>query len=131
MEEKVAYLYGFKGIETLLQEEGDMRQKRKLSAGGKNRFKKQQEDFPGSPVVKTSPSNARGVGSIPVQGTKIPRASWAKKQEHAKKQCCNKLNKDFKDGPHRKNLRRQHEVCTLLLPYVSFMLAVSGLHTFS
>ena len=103
MEENVACLYGFKGIETLLQEEGDIRQKRKLSAGGKNRFKKQQEDFPVSSVVKTSPSNARGVGSIPVQGTKIPHASWAKKQKHTKKQCCNKFNKDFKNGPHQKN----------------------------
>ena len=64
-----------KGIETLLQEEGDMKQKRKLSTGGKNRFKTKQEDFPGSPVVKTSPLNARGMGSFPVQGTKIPHAS--------------------------------------------------------
>ena len=30
-------------------------------------------DFPGGPVVKTSPSNA-GAGSIPGQGTKIPKA---------------------------------------------------------
>ena len=29
----------------------------------------------GGPVVKTSPSIARGVGSIPGQGTKIPHAS--------------------------------------------------------
>ena len=35
-------------------------------------------DFPGSPVVKTSPSNAGGAGSIPGQGTKIPQASWPK-----------------------------------------------------
>ena len=32
-------------------------------------------DFPGGPVVKTSPSNAGGVGSIPVRGTKIPHVS--------------------------------------------------------
>ena len=31
-------------------------------------------DFPGSPVVKTSPSNAGGAGSIPGQGAKIPHA---------------------------------------------------------
>ena len=36
-------------------------------------------DFPGSPVVKTSLSNTRGVGSIPGQGVKIPHASWPKK----------------------------------------------------
>ena len=34
--------------------------------------------FPGSPVVKTSPSNAGGAGSNPGQGTKIPQASWPK-----------------------------------------------------
>ena len=31
--------------------------------------------FPGGPVVKTSPSNAEGMGSIPGQGAKIPHAS--------------------------------------------------------
>ena len=37
-------------------------------------------DFPGGPVVKTSPSNAGGAGSIPGQGAKIPHASWPKNQ---------------------------------------------------
>ena len=36
----------------------------------------QARDFPGGPVVKTSPSNAEGVGSIPGQETKIPHAAW-------------------------------------------------------
>ena len=31
-------------------------------------------DFPGGPVVKNLPSNTGDVGSIPDQGTKIPRA---------------------------------------------------------
>ena len=35
-------------------------------------------DFPGSPVVKTPPSNAEDVGSIPGQGTKIPHAMWSR-----------------------------------------------------
>ena len=35
-------------------------------------------DFPGSPVVKTLPFNAEGVGLIPGQGAKIPHASWPK-----------------------------------------------------
>ena len=35
-------------------------------------------DFPGGPVVKISPSNTGGVGSIPSQGAKIPHASWPK-----------------------------------------------------
>ena len=31
-------------------------------------------DFPGGPVVKTSPSSAGGAGLIPGQGAKIPHA---------------------------------------------------------
>ena len=33
-------------------------------------------DFPGGPVVKTSPSNAGGAGSIPGPGAKIPHMPW-------------------------------------------------------
>ena len=43
-------------------------------------------DFPGGPVVKTLPSNAGGMGSIPGQGTKTPRASWSKNQNMKQKQ---------------------------------------------
>ena len=64
--------------------------------------KMSKRDFPGGPVVKTSPSNAGGVGSIPVQGTTIPHALWQNKQTNKKKtqnikqkQYCNKFNKDF------------------------------------
>ena len=35
-------------------------------------------NFPGGPVVKTSPSNAGGAGLIPGLGTIIPHASWPK-----------------------------------------------------
>ena len=42
-------------------------------------------DFPGGPVVKTLPSNAGGVGSIPGLGTKIPHASQPKNQNIKKK----------------------------------------------
>ena len=51
-------------------------------------------------MVKTSPSNARGADSIPGLGARIPHASWPKKQSIKQKQYCNKLNKDFKNGPH-------------------------------
>ena len=37
-------------------------------------------DFPGGPVVKSSPSNAGGMGSIPGRGAKIPHASPSKNQ---------------------------------------------------
>ena len=58
-------------------------------------------DFPGCPVVKISPSNARGVGSIPGWGAKIPCALWSKNQNIKQKQYCNKFNKDFKSGPYQ------------------------------
>ena len=51
-------------------------------------------DFPGGSGVKTSPSNAGGVGSIPGRGAKIPHALWPKNQNIKQKQYYNKLNKD-------------------------------------
>ena len=65
-------------------------------------LKHEAEDFPGGPVVKTSPSNAGDTGSIPGQGAKIPHASWPKNQNIKQKQYCNKFNKDFKNDPHPK-----------------------------
>ena len=61
-------------------------------------------DFPGGPMVKMSPSNAGGVDSIPGRAAKIPHASQPKNQNIKQKQHCNKFNKDFKNGPHQKNL---------------------------
>ena len=61
-------------------------------------------DFPGGPVVKTSSSNARGEGSIPGWGARIPHASRPKNQNIKQKQYCNKFNKDFKNGPHQKKI---------------------------
>ena len=57
-------------------------------------------------MIKTSPSNAGGVGLIPGQGTKTPRASQPKNQERKQKQYCTKFNKDFKKMVHikKKNL---------------------------
>ena len=55
-------------------------------------------------MVKTLPSNAGGVGSIPGWGAKIPHASQPKNQNIKQKQYCNKFNKDFKNGPHQKIL---------------------------
>ena len=59
-------------------------------------------DFWGGAVVKTLPSNADGVGSIPGQGAKIPHASWPRNQNIKQKWYCNKFNKDFKNGPLKK-----------------------------
>ena len=55
-------------------------------------------------MVKTSPSSAGGVGLIPGQGAKIPRASGPKNQNIKQKQYGNKFNKDFKNGPHQKKV---------------------------
>ena len=46
-------------------------------------------------MVKTSPSNAGGAGSIPGRGAKIPHASGPKNQNVEQKQYGNKFNKDF------------------------------------
>ena len=43
-------------------------------------FNNVQRDLPGSPVVKTSPSNAGAASSIPGWGAKIPQASEPKNQ---------------------------------------------------
>ena len=52
-------------------------------------------------MVKTLPSNAGGVGSIPGRGAQTPHASRPKNQNIKQKQYCNKFNKDFKNGPHQ------------------------------
>ena len=41
-----------------------------------NLLKTQAWDFPGEPVVKTLPSNARGARLIPGQGAEILHALW-------------------------------------------------------
>ena len=50
-------------------------------------------------MVRTSPSGAGGVGSTPARGPKVLHASWPKNQNVKQKQWCNKLSKDFKNGP--------------------------------
>ena len=58
-------------------------------------------NFPGSPVVKTSPSKAGSAGSTPGWESNIPCASLQKKQNKKQKQYCNKFNKNFKNGPQQ------------------------------
>ena len=65
------------------------------------------QDFPGGSMVKTRHSNAGGVSSIPGRGAKIPHASGPKNQNIKQKRCCNKFNKDFKNGPHQKSLKKK------------------------
>ena len=59
------------------------------------------KDYPGSPVLKTSTSNAGSTGLIPGQGGNIPHALREKNTNIKQKQYCDKFNKDFKSGPHK------------------------------
>ena len=67
-------------------------------------FKTKGRDFPGSPVVKILPFNMGGASSTLGWGVKISHVSWPKNIYIyiKKKQCCNKFNKDFKNGLHQK-----------------------------
>ena len=65
------------------------------SSSCRHTIKVNQRDFPGGPVVKTSPSNAGGAGSIAGRGAKIPHASRPKNQNVKQSQYCNKFNKDL------------------------------------
>ena len=58
-------------------------------------------------MVKTSPSNAGGVGLIPDRGAKIPHALGPKNRNIKQKQYCNKFNKGFKNGPCQKILKKK------------------------
>ena len=65
------------------------------------------QSIPWCSVDKILPSDAGGVGLIPSQVTKIPHALHSKNQNIKQKQCCNKFNKAFKNGPHQRNLKNK------------------------
>ena len=62
----------------------------------------ENRDFPGGPVVRISPCNAGGAGSIPGEELRFPHALQLKDQNLKQKQYCNKFNKDFKNHLHFK-----------------------------
>ena len=64
-------------------------------------------NFLGGPVIKTSPSSAGGMSLVPVRGTKILQASWAKNQNIKYKLYSNKFNRDFLNGPHKKKILKK------------------------
>ena len=75
---------------------------------GKNFISKQgHSDFPGRPAVKTPCFRCRGAGLTAGWRRKIPHANQNIKQ----KQYCNKFNKDFKNGPHQKVLKKKKKLC--------------------
>jgi len=53
-------------------------------------------DFSRGPVVKTFPSKAGDMGSVPGRGTKIPHALQPKIQNIKQQQYCKKFSKNFK-----------------------------------
>ena len=61
--------------------------------------------FPGARVIDTMLSSVGGEGLIPGWRRKIPHANQNIKQ----KQYCNKFNKDFKNGPHQKVLKKKRK----------------------
>ena len=63
------------------------------------------QDFPGGPIVKTSPSSAGGLSLISGWGAEIPHALWPKTQNIKQKQHCNKFNKNFKKKERKKVYR--------------------------
>ena len=58
-------------------------------------------------MVKTSPSNAGGAGSIPGQGAKTPHVFQSKTQNIKQKQNCYKFSKTLKIVHIKKNLRKK------------------------
>ena len=52
-----------------------------LRVGDKSRLKVKEEDFVGGPVGRIPCFNARGTGSIPGHGTRIPHPTWQPENE--------------------------------------------------
>ena len=69
-------------------------------------------DFLGSPMVKTSPSKARGVCLTPGQ---FLHALWPKYQNKKQKKYCNIINKDFKNNLHQKIFKKDYEISLRIL----------------
>ena len=65
---------------------------------------KHPRDLPGGPVAGISPATAGSAFSVPGWEARIPHASWQKDQTIEQRQCCNKFNKDLKNGPHQKKI---------------------------
>lgn len=57
-------------------------------------------------MVKNSPSISEGCGFDPWSGRQDPTCLKAKKNKK-QKQYCNRVNKDFKNGQHQKNLKKK------------------------
>ena len=63
---------------------------------------KQQETFLGNPVVRTSLTDAGGIGLIPGWGAQIPHALWPKNQDIKQSNIVTNSVKSLKNGAHPK-----------------------------
>ena len=70
----------WKNNKVLLHSTGNYIQYPVINHNGKEYKERMYRDFPGSPVVKTLPSNEGSLGSIPRRGVKIPHASQQKRK---------------------------------------------------
>ena len=61
---------------------------------------RREGNVPGGSVVKTAPSDAGDMGSIPGREAKIPHGWRLKYQNIKQKQYFNKFHIDFKNDPH-------------------------------
>ena len=69
-------------------------------------------DFPGGPVVNTSPSNAGGAGSIPGQEDTIPHVSWPKNQDINNSSSIVTNSIDFKNSSHQSKAKQTNKTAT-------------------
>ena len=67
-------------------------------------------------MVKTSPSNAGGVGSILVRRLRSHMPCGQTTKNIIQKQDYNKFNKDFKNGLHKKIFKNEKHSINLYLP---------------
>ena len=76
-------------------------------------------DFLCSSVVKISPSNARGTGSIPGWGAKIPHVSWPKNQNVKQKQIVTNSVKTLKMVRIKKKISKAKRACHPFFPFAA------------
>ena len=79
----------------------------------KSNLKQLSRDFPGSLVVKISPSNAGGAGfQSLVSELRFYMPPSQKTKIENRKHSSNKFNKHFKNGLHQKTLKRERKTIT-------------------
>ena len=71
---------------------------------------KNNEEFPGGPVVRTQRFHCPGWGSIPDQGIKILKATWCSQKKERKKEKEKRTNKKRK-----KIVLKKKRIPTLIL----------------